>query len=158
MVGAMAVHSVITSMAQSPSGRLFCATNGNKIYVFEQNGTKSNEFGYVDGIDSLHSRANIVGFAPGETLVIWGKHRQTGGSDVIRSFFCFEEDGTLIKKSGSIHSSYFDAGGNVFTRIHSSGLIFRKHKMYSHYNYDSKTFYNPINLFPLILNRSIPLA
>ena len=43
----------VSTMAQGPSGKLFCANNGNKIYVFEQNGTMSNEFGWVDGINSL---------------------------------------------------------------------------------------------------------
>ena len=43
----------VTTMAQGPSGKLFCANNGSKIYVFEQNGTMSDEFGWVDGINSL---------------------------------------------------------------------------------------------------------
>ena len=42
----------VNTMAQGPSGKLFCANNGSKVYVFEQNGTKSSEFGYVDGINS----------------------------------------------------------------------------------------------------------
>ena len=47
----------VSTMTQGPSGNLFCANNGNKIYVFEQNGTMSNEFGWVDGINSLRVTA-----------------------------------------------------------------------------------------------------
>jgi hypothetical protein len=88
----------VSTMAQGPSGKLFCANNGNKIYVFEQNGTMSNEFGWVDGISSLGSSAKIVGCLQNGTLVVFGKLSVTGGSisDQGMRHFHFNEDGTMF--------------------------------------------------------------
>ena len=88
----------VSTMTQGPSGNLFCANNGNKIYVFEQNGTMSNEFGWVDGISSLGSSAKIVGCLQNGTLVVFGKLSVTGGSisDQGMRHFHFNEDGTMF--------------------------------------------------------------
>ena len=84
----------VSTMTQGPSGNLFCANNGNKIYVFEQNGTMSNEFGWVDGINSLSNNANVVGFLPNAQLVVLAKYKVIGGVTDIRHFI-FKEDCSL---------------------------------------------------------------
>ena len=88
----------VSSLAQGPSGKLFCAKNWAKIYVFEQNGTMSNEFGWVDGINSLSYNANVIGFTPKGHLVAFGKFLQTGNSNSHRNLFFFKEDGTFVSK------------------------------------------------------------
>jgi hypothetical protein len=89
---------VVTSLAQGPSGKLFCANDTDKIYVFEQNGTMSSQFGWVDGISSLGSSAKIVGCLQNGTLVVFGKLSVTGGSisDQGMRHFHFNEDGTMF--------------------------------------------------------------
>ena len=52
---------LLQPLLKGPSGKLFCANNGNKFYVFRANGTKSSEFGWVDGINSLSgNHANVA--------------------------------------------------------------------------------------------------
>jgi hypothetical protein len=84
----------VTTMAQGPSGKLFCANNGTKIYVFEQNGTMSKEFGWVDGIDSLTSHCNIIGSTTNGIVYVWGRCAQTGGTTTSR-ILGFDKDGLL---------------------------------------------------------------
>ena len=112
----------VTTLAQSPTGKLFCANNGNKIYVFEQNGTKSNEFGWVDGINSLSKQANVVGFSS-NILVVWGRYSITGGSPSTR-LFCFSEYGefiktTLLSSDSSWYDSHGGSDGTVIAKINS---------------------------------------
>jgi len=118
-------------MTQGPSGNLFCANNGNKIYVFEQNGTMSNEFGWVDGINSLSGNANITGFAPSGTLVLRGKLNISGGSSTYRTFY-FRENGEQIR---NWHSSSYDSSSYLtHARISPSGILFiRGDNSSSHY-------------------------
>ena len=110
----------VSSLAQGPSGKLFCANNGNKIYVFEQNGTMSSEFGWVDGINSLSSNANITGFAPSGTLVVRGKLSITGGSSTYRTFY-FRENGEHIYNWHN--SSYDNSSYLTHARISPSGIL-----------------------------------
>ncbi len=142
---------VVTTMAQAPSGKLFCGNNGNKIYVFEQNGTKSNEFGWVDGINSLGKQANVVGFSS-NILVVWGRYYITGGSPSTR-FFCFSEYGEFIKTTVlTSDSSWYDSSGSsdgtVIAKINSSGLTFTKYRRRSHYGWQGQAFYNPSSVTP----------
>ena len=136
----------VSSLAQGPSGKLFCANNGNKIYAFEQNGTMSNEFGWVDGINSLSAQTNVVGFAPGGTLVIWGRQSVTGGSTSTR-LFCFDENSNYEKSIHIPHSSWY-SGASVSAKISSSGLIYRKYKRGHSYNWEGSAFYNPVSVTP----------
>ena len=121
----------VSTMTQGPSGNLFCANNGNKIYVFEQNGTMSNEFGWVDGINSLSGNANITGFAPSGTLVLRGKLNISGGSSTYRTFY-FRENGEQIR---NWHSSSYDSSSYLtHARISPSGILFiRGDNSSSHY-------------------------
>jgi hypothetical protein len=138
----------VTTLAQSPSGILFCANNGNKIYVFEQNGTKSNEFGWVDGINSLGSRTHVVGFAPGGVIVLWGAFHVTGGNKSYR-YFCFKEDGTYKKSWTYAQWNEFDAIFGAFdSRIHKSGLMFIQRKRYGNSSWSNQGFYNPVGNTP----------
>jgi hypothetical protein len=110
----------VSTLAQGPSGKLYCANNGNKIYVFEQNGTMSNEFGWVDGIDSLSNSANVIGFAPSGTLVVRGLHTVTGGSTTYRTFY-FKESGEHIR---NWHSYSYDYSSYLKdARISPSGIL-----------------------------------
>jgi hypothetical protein len=140
----------VSSLAQGPSGKLFCANNGNKIYVFEQNGTMSSEFGYVDGINSLSGFTNIIGFAPGGILCAWGKYSVSEGETSIRLFF-FNENGQFSHKSVSQYDFGSWYGGGYYSKIHEpSGLIFKKFKKGTYYAWQSSSrgFYNPISLAP----------
>jgi hypothetical protein len=110
----------VSTMAQGPSGKLFCANNGNKIYVFEQNGTMSSEFGYVDGIISLSGYAKITGFAPSGTLVLRGRLSISGGSSSFRTFY-FRENGEHIRNWHS--SSYDNSSYLTHARISPSGIL-----------------------------------
>ena len=141
----------VTTLAQSPTGKLFCANNGNKIYVFEQNGTKSNEFGWVDGINSLSKQANVVGFSS-NILVVWGRYSITGGSPSTR-LFCFSEYGEFIKtKVLTSDSNWYDSSGSsdgtVIAKINSSGLTFTKYRRRSYYGWQGQAFYNPSSVTP----------
>jgi len=133
----------VSSLAQGPSGKLFCANNGNKIYVFEQNGTMSNEFGYVDGINSLSNNANITGFAPSGTLVVRGRLSISGGSTTYRTFY-FRENGEHIR---NWHSSSYDHSSYLtHARISPSGILYiRGDSSSNHYFFhpDSETIPDP---------------
>ena len=117
----------ITTMAQGPSGKLFCANNGSKFYVFEQNGTKSSEFGYVDGINSLSNNANVIGFAPSGTLIAYGYFNQTGGSNNRKSLFYFNANGEYLRHisrhehDGNLHHSKISPSGIIYIKPDSSG-------------------------------------
>ena len=142
----------VSSLAQGPSGKLFCANNGNKIYVFEQNGTKSNEFGWVDGINSLSDKANVVGFAPGGVLVLHGLHSIVGGTTTIE-LFSFDETGNFLKKAKICNLSNFFSdnysNGSIYAKIHEeTGLVFRKWYGYHSWGWQGKTFYNPSSVTP----------
>jgi hypothetical protein len=136
----------VSTMAQGPSGKLFCANNGNKIFVFEQNGTISDEFGWVDGINSLSQYANVVDFAPGGMLVIWGRQSVTGGNASTR-FFCFYENGSFIK-TNAIDTGTWYSVGQVHARMNPSGLIFRKFRGHTSWGWSGASFYNPISIAP----------
>jgi len=116
----------VTTMAQGPSGKLFCANNGNKFYVFEQNGTISKEFGWVDGIDSLSNTAKVIGFAPSGTLVASGQFTQTGGSNNRVSLFYFNSNGNYLRHinnqnhDGYLHVSKISPSGMVYVRSDST--------------------------------------
>ena len=110
----------VTTMAQGPSGKLFCANNGNKFYVFEQNGTISKEFGWVDGIDSLSNTAKVIGFAPSGTLVASGQFTQTGGSNNRVSLFYFNSNGDYLRH---INNQDHDGYLNV-SKISPSGMVY----------------------------------
>lgn len=110
----------VTTMAQAPSGKLFCANNGNKFYVFEQNGTISKEFGWVDGIDSLSSTAKVIGFAPSGTLVASGRFTQAGGSNNRTSLFYFNSNGDYLRHiNNQDHDAYLDV-----SKISPSGMVY----------------------------------
>ena len=115
----------VSSLAQSPSGKLFCANNGDKIYAFEQNGTISKEFGWVDGIDSLSTSAKVIGFAPSGTLVASGQFTQTGGSNNRKSLFYFNSNGDYLRHinhqnhDGYLHVSKISPSGMVYVRSDS---------------------------------------
>jgi len=117
----------VSTMAQGPSGKLFCANNGSKFYVFEQNGTKSSEFGYVDGINSLSNNANVIGFAPSGTLIAYGYFSQTGGSNNRKSLFYFNANGEYLKHisrhehDGNLHHSKISPSGIIYIKPDSSG-------------------------------------
>ena len=133
----------VSSLAQGPSGKLFCANNGDKIYVFEQNGTMSNEFGWVDGINSLSDQASVEGFTPGGTLISWGKHQVTGGNTSWQYLF-FNENGSLIQKWTPISHNYYYFGF-FYTEVSSSGMIAVQFKEYEHSNYQNYGLYNPMD-------------
>jgi hypothetical protein len=110
----------VTTMAQAPNGKLYCANNGNKFYVFEQNGTMSKEFGWVDGIESLSNTAKVLGFAPSGTLVASGQFTQTGGSNNRYSLFYFNSNGDYLRH---INHQYHDGYLNV-SKISPSGMVY----------------------------------
>jgi hypothetical protein len=141
----------VTSMAQGPSGKLFCANIGNKIYVFEQNGTMSKEFGYVDGINSLSNATNIIGVTNRGILLVWGFHKVTGGN-TSTYFFSFDESGNFLSKKhiGDEIYQYNSTSGSrgyFVAKMHASGLTYRKYRRYSWDNFSS-SFYSPINVTP----------
>jgi hypothetical protein len=142
----------VSSLAQSPSGKLFCANNGNKIYVFEQNGTKSNEFGWVDGINSLSDRAYAAGFLPSGDLAVAGVYGVTGGSASLH-LFSFDETGNFLKKVKICNLSNFFSNnysnGSIYAKIHEeTGLVFRKWYGHHSWGWQGKTFYNPSSVTP----------
>ena len=141
----------VTTMAQAPSGKLFCANKGNKIYVFEQNGTMSNEFGYVDGINSLSNATNIVGFSNNGNLLAWGFHSVTGGSKSTR-LFSFDENGNFLSSISIGQEIGYYANNNSNTgsfsaKMHPSGLTFTKYRTYSWDGW-SRTFKDPTSVAP----------
>ena len=141
----------VTTMAQGPSGKLFCANKGNKIYVFEQNGTMSNEFGYVDGINSLSNATNIVGFSNNGILLAWGFHSVTGGSKSTR-LFSFDENGNFLSSISIGQEIGYYANNNSNTgsfsaKMHPSGLTFTKYRKYSWDGW-SRTFKDPTSVAP----------
>lgn len=142
----------VSSLAQSPSGKLFCANSGDKIYVYEQNGTMSNEFGWVDGINRLSSKAFVVGFAPGGVLVFHGLNAIVGGATTLELFF-IDETGVFLKKVKICNLSDFFASnysnGSIHVRIHEkTGLVFRKRYGHHSWGWTGKTFYNPLGDTP----------
>lgn len=141
----------VSTMAQGPSGKLFCAYNGNKIYVFEQNGTMSNEFGWVDGINSLSNATNIVGFSDSRVLLVWGFHGVTGGSKTTR-LFSFDENGNFLSSIsiGPEIYQYANNNGNTGSfsaKMHPSGLTFTQYRRYS-WDAWSRTFKDPTSVAP----------
>jgi hypothetical protein len=109
----------ITSFAQGPNGKLYGARNTKWLYIFEQNGTKSSSFTWVDGINSLGNYANIIGFASGGTLVVRGQHSNPSTQNY-RTFY-FKENGQHIRNWH--HTSYDSSTYLTHARISSSGII-----------------------------------
>jgi hypothetical protein len=141
----------VSTMAQGPSGKLFCANNGNKIYVFEQNGTMGNEFGYIDGINSLSNATNIVGFSDSRVLLVWGFHGVTGGSKTTR-LFSFDKNGNFLGSISIGAEIGYYANNNVNTgsfsaKMHPSGLTFTQYRRYS-WDAWSRTFKDPTSVAP----------
>ena len=132
----------VTTMAQGPSGKLFCANNGNKIYVFEQNGTM-DEFGWVDGINSLSGSARVMGFTPTKSLLISGTYSEDGGSPTNRLFY-FQEDGKLIKTfySGR-HKNYYSSA-----KLSPNGIIYFKAD-YTNYTFSNGHYFRAPDLSEL---------
>ena len=141
----------VTTMAQAPSGKLFCANDGNKFYVFEQNGTMSNEFGYVDGINSLSNATNIVGFSNNGILLAWGFHSVTGGSKSTR-LFSFDENGNFLSSISigqeiGYYATTDSNKGSFSAKMHPSGLTFTKYRKYAWDGW-SRTFKDPTSVVP----------
>ena len=135
----------VTTMAQGPSGKLFCANNGSKIYVFEQNGTMSNEFGWVDGINSLGNDARVVGFVPGDKLVAFGELHVTGGSTLC-SYFFFRKNGEVLSRKLA-HNSW-DNRWVLETKVPPSkdGSIYYQFKYRNYYTtWDHKRYFNTVD-------------
>jgi hypothetical protein len=139
----------VSSLAQGPSGKLFCANDGNKIHVFEQNGTMSNEFGWVDGINSLSDRANISGFSSDGILVAWGKQDVTGGSSSAR-IFCFDQEGNFLMDHNLFGWAWYNGtGAGVEVKIHpGSGLIFKRGRGHGGWSWSSQGFWHPVSSAP----------
>jgi hypothetical protein len=135
----------VSSLAQGPSGKLFCANNGNKIYVFEQNGTMSNEFGWVDGINSLGNDARVVGFVPGDKLVAFGELHVTGGS-TLWSYFFFRKNGEVLSRK--LANNSWDGRWVLESKIPPSkdGSIYYQFKHRNYYtNWDYKRYFNTVD-------------
>ena len=135
----------VSSLAQGPSGKLFCANNGDKIYVFEQNGTMGNEFGWVDGINSLGNDARVVGFVPGDKLVAFGELDVIGGS-TLWSYFFFRENGEVLSRKLA-HNSW-DGRWVLESKVPPSkdGSIYYQFKHRSYYTtWDYKRYFNTVD-------------
>jgi len=125
----------ITTMAQGPSGKLFCANNGSKIYVFEQNGTMSDEFGWVDGINSLSNFAHVIGFFKGGHLVVSGNYT-TSGSGNNYKLFVFTEDGSFLKSEKNLRNDWASDGQIEHALNHEGVIVFRyRAKSYHGWSY-----------------------
>jgi hypothetical protein len=136
----------VSSLAQSPSGKLFCANNGNKIYVFEQNGTKNSEFGWVDGINQLGNDARVVGFVPGDKLVAFGELHITGGS-TLWSYFFFRENGEVLSRK--LANNAWDNRWVLESKVPPSrdGSIYYQFKHRSYYTtWDYKRYFNTVDV------------
>jgi hypothetical protein len=123
----------VTTMAQGPSGKLFCANNGNKIYVFEQNGTMSSEFGWVDGIESMGNGTKIVGFVNSK-LIVFSRYDVTGGASDLR-FFIFYEDGSFVLKTTRVQGNWHsidNSRAGVVTPVSKDGVLIYGFKRWSH--------------------------
>ena len=125
----------VTTMAQGPSGKLFCANNGSKIYVFEQNGTMSDEFGWVDGINSLSNFAHVIGFFKGGHLVVSGNYT-TSGSGNNYKLFVFTEDGSFLKSEKNLRNDWASDGQIEHALNHEGVIVFRyRAKSYHGWSY-----------------------
>lgn len=139
----------VSSLAQGPNGKLFCANNGNRIYIFEQNGTITKEFGWADGIKSLSDRANICGFSSDGILVAWGKQDVTGGASSAR-IFCFDQEGDFLMDHNLFAWAWYNGtGAGVEVKIHpGSGLIFKRGRGHGGWGWSSQGFWHPVSSAP----------
>jgi hypothetical protein len=136
----------VTTMAQSPNGKLFCANNGNKIYVFEQNGTMSNEFGWVDGIESMGNGSSVAGFVSSK-LIVLGRYDVTGGESDLR-FFIFHEDGSFILKSPRVQVNWRSidiSRAEVVTPISKDGVLIYGSKRNYYSDWDGYYSFSPFS-------------
>ena len=117
----------ITSFAQGPNGKLYGARNTKWVYIFEQDGTKSSSFTWVDGINSLGNYVQVMGFVPGRNLLLSGNFSTSGGGNSYR-FFLFKEDGTLFKHQGHLRSDWEDSGQIFFSAPNTEGLVSFRYK------------------------------
>jgi hypothetical protein len=139
----------VSSLAQAPSGKLFCANDTDKIYVFEQNGTMSSQFGWVDGIKSLSDRINVSGFSSDGVLVVWGKQDVTGGTSSAR-LFCFDQAGNFLMDHKFFDWAWYPSTNPaVEVKIHpGSGLIFKRGRGHGGWGWSAEGFWHPASASP----------
>jgi hypothetical protein len=133
----------ITSFAQGPNGKLYGARNTKPVYIFEQNGTKSSSFTWVDGINSLGNHANVAGFISNQ-LIVSGRfdvQNVTLTSYPPYKLFSFDENGQKLN-SFDIHSSWSNASsGSQFEFVNS-----QPNAGYYYYKFRHRAFYGWSNL------------
>tara|TARA_A100001015_G_scaffold320613_1_gene447637 strand:- start:737 stop:3520 length:2784 start_codon:yes stop_codon:yes gene_type:complete len=124
-------------VAVGPSGDIYISNNGDTIYVFDQNGTQKNQFGWVEGIDNLSGEAQVLGFLPGGLLAVKGRHNNSSSS--YKHVFFFHEDGTYVQKQ---------RGRDIYLMTTSEGYVQTKLRYSNTFNHNpfSNDSLNPFSL------------
>ncbi|MDC0369059.1 hypothetical protein OAN13_05120 [Opitutales bacterium] len=144
----------ITSFAQGPNGKLYGARNTKWVYIFEQNGTNSSSFTWVDGINSLGNHANVAGFISNQLIVSGRFDVQNVSSTSYPPYkiFSFDENGQKLS-SFEIHSSWSHAssGSQFEFRIAqpNTGFYFYRFRHRAFYGWSNLVYSPNSNIFTI---------